>query len=113
MTSMQAGATQRLVDRLVADAHGPEVHLIAVAASERRTGVGRMLVERAALEVRSDGGKLLSVHTVGPSFLDAGYSETRRFYTSKGFIPLEEHDGLDWTGPTLILVLPLHGGTEG
>ena len=44
-----------------------ELHLIAVVASERRTGVGRLLVERAASELRSSGAKLFSVHTVGPS----------------------------------------------
>lgn len=71
-------------------------------------GLGcRQLVERAAFDLVSTGAQLFSVHTVGPSFADAGYAQTRDYYRSLGFIPLEEHPGLDWTGPTLILVQPL------
>lgn len=88
-------------------AESAELHLIAVSASARRMGVGRTLVERAASDLRLSGAKALSVHTVGPSYADGGYAETRKFYASVGFIPIEEHNDLDWNGPTLILVMPL------
>jgi len=84
-----------------------ELHLIAVHPEARGTGVGRLLVERIASRLAVDGCTLLSVHTVGPSFENEPYAQTRAFYRSVGFVPLEEHDGLDWPGPTLILVRPL------
>lgn len=31
-------------------------------------------------------------------------AQTRDLYKSMGFIPLEEHQRLDWSGPTLVLV---------
>jgi GNAT superfamily N-acetyltransferase len=84
-----------------------EVHLIAVARDYRGRGVGKSLIGRIFEDLTEDGCQLLSVHTVGPSFEDAAYEATRAFYRSVGFIPLEEHHGLDWSGPTLILVRPL------
>ncbi|MEO5534907.1 MAG: GNAT family N-acetyltransferase [Pseudolysinimonas sp.] len=84
-----------------------ELHLIAVAPHLRRTGAGRALVAEAARNLRADGCILLSVHTVGPSYENAAYFGTRAFYAAIGFLPLEEHEGLDWAGPTLILVMPL------
>lgn len=90
-----------------------ELHLIAVDPSVRGQGIGRLLVERIATGLAADGCVLLSVHTVGPSYDSPHYAQTREFYYRVGFTPLEEHDGLDWAGPTLILVRPLvsHGRT--
>lgn len=88
-----------------------ELHLIAVTPSAHRHGVGRALVEQFADDLAKDGCRLLSVHTVGPSFDSAPYADTRRFYRATGFHPLEEHNGLGWYGPSLILVrvLPATG----
>ncbi|MFC4243402.1 GNAT family N-acetyltransferase [Gryllotalpicola reticulitermitis] len=86
-----------------------ELHLIAVHPRARGRGVGRLLVERVSSDLEADGCVMLSVHTVGPSFDNAAYAQTRGFYRKVGFTPLEEHDGLDWPGPTLILVRPLLG----
>lgn len=85
-----------------------ELHLIAVHPDARGKGVGRYLVNAVASGLATDGCVLLSVHTVGPSFHNEPYAQTRAFYRHVGFTPLEEHDGLDWSGPTLILVRPLH-----
>ncbi len=82
--------------------------MIAAKSEARGAGIGRQLVEHVAADLASDGCRLLSVHTVGPSFEDASYAATRAFYRSVGFIPLEEHNGLDWDGPTLILVRALN-----
>ncbi len=81
-----------------------ELHLIAVDPDMRGRGVGQALVERICTDLSRDRCHLLSVHTVGPSFDSEPYAATRRFYESAGFHPLEEHSGLDWSGPSLILV---------
>ena len=84
-----------------------EIHLMAVHPDVRGTGIGRLLVERVVDDLSADGCKLLSVHTVGPSFENAPYAQTRAFYSRMGFLPLEEHENLEWPGPTLILVRAL------
>lgn len=86
-----------------------ELHLIAVQPSARGEGAGRLLVEQIVAELAADGCTLLSVHTVGPSFDNEPYAQTRGFYSPLGFLPLEEHHGLDWPGPTLIMVRHLSG----
>lgn len=90
-------------------AQAAEIHLIAVDPEHRGSGVGRALVEHIVEASEHDGCSLLSVHTVGPSFEHEPYAQTRAFYRAVGFLPLEEHDGLDWSGPSLILVRPLAG----
>jgi ribosomal protein S18 acetylase RimI-like enzyme len=84
-----------------------ELHLIAVHPSDRGKGIGRSLVDEVASGLAADGCILLSVHTVGPSFQNEPYAQTRGFYRQAGFTSVEEHVGLDWSGPTLILVRPL------
>ena len=84
-----------------------ELHLIAVDPKTRGRGIGRALVDRVAVDLLEDGCRLLSVHTVGPSFESEPYAHTRGFYRATGFYPLEEHNNLDWPGPTLILVRKL------
>lgn len=81
-----------------------ELSLIAVHADFRGRGAGSALVDAVANTLRAEAVSLLQVHTVGPSFEDAGYRETRAFYESCGFLPLQEFDGLEWDGPTLISV---------
>lgn len=84
-----------------------EIHLMAVHPDVRGTGIGRRLVEWVVGDLSADGCTLLSVHPVGPSFENAPYAQTRAFYTRMGFLPLEEHEDLEWPGPTLILVRAL------
>nr|WP_083263968.1 GNAT family N-acetyltransferase [Curtobacterium sp. ER1/6] len=84
-----------------------ELHLIAVHPTVHGRGVGSALVESIAAELAADGCRFLSVHTVGPSFDHEPYARTRAFYERLGFTPLEEHHGLDWSGPSVILVRPL------
>lgn len=111
-TSLLAVEADEAVGAALIRRHFPEtaeVHLIAVAPSRRHDGIGSALIERIAHDLATDGCRLLTVHTVGPSFEHEPYAATRSFYRARGFLPLEEHDGLDWDGPTLILVRVLAG----
>ena len=85
-----------------------ELHVMGVLPAWRRRGVGRALVERAALYARAEGFSLLHVKTLAPSHPDPGYAATRAFYAAARFIPLEvipEVWGPD--DPCLLLVRPL------
>ena len=81
-----------------------ELALIAVHADHRGTGLGRRLVAAGESALRSDGCRYLEVHTVGPSYDDEGYAETRAFYLALGFSPVHEFHGLEWDGPTLVMI---------
>jgi GNAT superfamily N-acetyltransferase len=90
-----------------------ELHLIAVDPERHRTGIGAALIAAVTADLAADGARLLQVHTVGPSWPDAGYQRTRAFYRRLGFLPLQEFDGLDWGGPTQILVAPIGAAPGG
>ncbi len=94
-----------LVDRHFAQT--AEIHLIAVAPEHHGSGAGSALLAAIEHDLREDGAQLLAVKTVGPSYADDGYAATRAFYTARGFLPVEEIEGLDWDGPTVIMIKPL------
>jgi GNAT superfamily N-acetyltransferase len=84
-----------------------ELSLIAVRRDRHRQGVGSALVAAVEADLREVGVKALEVHTVGPSSESDEYARTREFYLAQGFVPLNELQRIDWSGPTLILVKPL------
>ena len=89
-------------------AHAAELVLLAVHPDWHRRGVGRRLVSAAERDVAHGGLRLLQVKTLGPSDPSPEYAATRAFYTSLGYLELEETDDL-WPGqPCLILVKVLH-----
>ena len=105
-----AGPDHEVVGIALVRRHFPEsaeLHLIAVSPEARSQGAGRGLVEHISRMLSEDGCLMLTVHTVGPSYPHEPYAQTRDFYRRLGFIPLEEHENLDWPGPTLILARPL------
>lgn len=81
-----------------------ELYLIAVHPDYRHQGVGTQLVQRIEHDLREQSVALFQVKTVGESFEDASYAQTRAFYRSCGFLPLEEMTGISWSGPTVIMV---------
>lgn len=80
-----------------------ELFLIAVDPRYRGQGIGKQLITRIERDLREQSVSLLQVKTVGESFEHAGYAETRAFYRSCGFVPLEELTGISWDGPTVIM----------
>jgi GNAT superfamily N-acetyltransferase len=82
-----------------------EVHCIAVEAQYRNQGVGRMLQAAAESWLIEKGVRLLQVKTLAPSFASAEYAETREFYRTAGYIPVEVFPELWEVGlPVLQLV---------
>jgi GNAT superfamily N-acetyltransferase len=76
-----------------------EVHCIAVAAQVRNQGVGRALQAHVERWLAARGVRFLQVKTLADSHPSAEYAETRRFYASVGYVPLEVFPTL-W-GPRL------------
>jgi GNAT superfamily N-acetyltransferase len=76
-----------------------EVHCIAVQASHRLHGIGRALHAHVEDWLVSRGCRLLQVKTMAESCPSPEYAETRRFYASIGYTPLETFPTL-W-GPKL------------
>lgn len=76
-----------------------EVHCIAVAAQARNQGVGQALHAYVERWLQAKGVRLLQVKTLADSHPSAEYAETRRFYASVGYVPLEVFPTL-W-GPRL------------
>jgi ribosomal protein S18 acetylase RimI-like enzyme len=84
-----------------------EIYVMAVHPQFHHRGVGRKLVEAAENELRELGVEYLQVKTLGSSSPDPNYRQTRKFYESVGFKPLEEFLNL-WEGnPCLQMVKKL------
>lgn len=88
-----------------------ELTWLAVKDDCRRSGIGTALVERLADELSRDGIRLLSVMTLADSADEErssdSYAETRRFYTSRGFIRVCELEPVGWHFPAACMVRPL------
>ncbi|MFA5785439.1 MAG: GNAT family N-acetyltransferase [Actinomycetota bacterium] len=96
--------------------HGPksaEVHVVAVAPTMRRSGVGHQLIAKAREWCSDRGVRWLRVTTRGPSTPDPFYEQTRAFFLAEGFEPLFE--SLTLWGPDdacLVLVQCLSAGLK-
>jgi GNAT superfamily N-acetyltransferase len=64
-----------------------EIHLIAVAPSLHRHGVGRALIASLEAAARAQGAAMLTVKTLAPTVAYAPYDATRAFYRGCGFVP--------------------------
>ncbi len=84
-----------------------EIHVMGVKKELHGEGVGTSLVAAAESFARARGVHLLEVKTLGASHPDAGYARTRRFYERRGFLAVDELEGV-WPGnPCLVMVKPL------
>ena len=67
-----------------------EIRALAVRPEYHRKGIGRLLVAEAEQRAIQDGARMLSLKTVGPSDSNPNFVPTRAFYSSLGFIHVEE-----------------------
>ena len=78
---------------LATKVHNPraaEVYVMGVMNEHQGRGLGTRLIETAERALHARGVEFLQVKTLGPSDEDEHYARTRRFYESRGFVPLEE-----------------------
>ncbi|WP_109314958.1 GNAT family N-acetyltransferase [Pseudovibrio ascidiaceicola] len=80
-----------------------DIHLLAIRAEHHGKGIGRAFVELAKRYATDCGAMYLTVKTLGPSRENAAYAETRKFYASVGFEPLEEF--IDFWGKDVPMLL--------
>jgi len=85
-----------------------EMYVIAVDPEFHRQGIGRRLVEAAENHLRALGHQFLSVKTLSPSRPSKEYEQTRTFFVTMGFKPVEEFKTL-WgeANPCLLMIKAL------
>ncbi len=81
-----------------------EVYVMGVRKARHGQGLGSALLFAGESYLKACGVEYLQVKTLGPSDPDAGYTRTRRFYETRGFVPLEELHDLWEHNPCLIMV---------
>ena len=85
-----------------------EIFLIGVIPQMHNQGIGKRLLKEAEAYLKNDGVMYLQVKTLGPSRKNKEYEQTRKFYESVGFSPLEElKDFWCEDNPCLIMVKKL------
>ena len=88
-----------------------EITWLAVHASHRRQGLGRMLIDAAVRHATAQSVRMLFVQTLGPSVpedVPDNYEGTRTFYRTVGFTPLAEIQLREWNNShTLVLARAL------
>jgi ribosomal protein S18 acetylase RimI-like enzyme len=88
-----------------------EIHCIAVRADARNRGYGSHLLTHAEGWLCERGAKYLQVKTVAHTSPSAEYGETRAFYRTRGFTPIEVFPTLwDPHNPALQLIKVLRAG---
>ena len=108
-----SGAPAGFVSLKTQGPRAAEVFAMGVRRELHRRGVGSALLAAAEEHAVRCGAEYLQVKTLGPSRPSRGYEATRRFYVARGFVPLEELDGLwEHDNPCLMLVKRLRHGIE-
>lgn len=82
-----------------------EVYVMGILKDYHKQGIGRTLIEAAEAYCIKQGMKALTVKTLADTVNNEAYANTRSFYASMGFIPLEIFPDL-WgpANPCLMLV---------
>ena len=82
-----------------------EIFVMGILRKYHRQGIGKLLVEESEHWLREQGFQYYQVKTLSESRENKEYAETREFYYSMGFVPLEEFPTLwDEANPCLLMV---------
>ncbi len=87
--------------------HVAEISWMAVKLDYQHRGIGSVLVDRVAGDLKSQGFRVLEVKTLAADVEYFPYEKTRRFYEKVGFVHLETIDpypGWDEGNPCAIYV---------
>jgi ribosomal protein S18 acetylase RimI-like enzyme len=85
-----------------------EVHVMGVLPTHHRRGIGRKLIQQAEECLKKRDFVFLTVKTLSESRPNKEYDQTRSFYYSTGFLPVEEFKTL-WGehNPCLLMIRSL------
>ena len=82
-----------------------EIHCMGLLPQYHRKGIGRLLITELEKYLKKEKYKILQVKTISNDSDCKNYAQTRKFYTSVGFIPIEVFPKLwDESNPCLQLV---------
>jgi len=84
-----------------------EITWMAVRADRRRGGLGHALIDELVSRERSAGLRFLAVKTLSARDPDPNYAETRAFYGSVGFLPVQEFEPWGPENPAVLMIKPL------
>ena len=85
-----------------------EIHCMGILPQYHRKGIGKLLIQELENNLKNDGFKILQVKTISEESACKFYAQTREFYKSVGFFPLEVFPKLwDESNPCLQLVKQL------
>jgi N-acetylglutamate synthase-like GNAT family acetyltransferase len=84
-----------------------EINVIGVLPDQRRRGIGKQLLNHVEENTTTPETKLLHMKTLAPSDPDPNYAETRAFWESRGYMPMDAH--LLWgnENPCQVMVKPI------
>lgn len=80
-----------------------EIYVMGILKDFHNRGIGKKLLETAQKDLVKNKVRYLMVKTLGDSHPDENYKNTRAFYKSVGFYPLEELKEIWGTNPCLIM----------
>lgn len=87
--------------------HNPytaEIYVMGILKEFQRKGLGKVLIDEAKAFCQKNRMEILTVKTLDASREDRAYDQTRRFYESVGFKPLEVFPTLwDESNPCLFM----------
>jgi len=96
------------VSLLMHNEYTAEIYVMGVAPEQHHQGYGRKLIEAAVTYCKNHHMTFLTVKTLAESHPDPGYANTRKFYISMGFKPLEIFPTLwDECNPCLFMCMSL------
>ena len=101
---------ERVIAFLSLQCHFPsswEINCIAVDVDHRNAGIGRALQKQVEEWLVSQGAKTLQVKTLAEAHPSPEYAQTRKFYESVGYLPIEVFPTLWGVGLPVLLLMKI------